>query len=203
MWACRLCSCHGIHPACCLRPVASVPPLMLVRSLNWRACRCPSKVGEILPKVAFLATIVAPTVALHTRAGVPQVRASTYITLYSALLGRETLRPLGLMVRSIIWPPPLLMPRFGPRWSTNPLWLLGLLWALAFYLTFHILHHSGLLHQSGQILDGQGNHHQTNITAESILKLAASPFFVEWQCVEVTEMLELLSVLSHKFAPLS
>jgi len=91
---------------------------MLVGSLNWRACRCLGNGGTVLPEVAFLATIVASTVTLHTRAGVPQVRASIYITLYSALLERETARPLRLMVRSVIWVV------FGPRWSTNPLWLL-------------------------------------------------------------------------------
>jgi len=174
---------------------------MLVRSLNWRACRCPSKVGAILPKVAFLTTVVAPMVTLHTRAGVPQVRAFTYITLYSALLGRETPRPLGLMVGSIIWPPPLLMSRFGPRWSTNSLWLLGLFWALAFYPTFHLLHHPGLLHQSGKVLDGQGSHHQTDITAEAILELTASPLLIKWQCVEAAEVLESLSILCHGLSP--
>jgi len=66
---------------------------MLVRSLDWRACHYSSKVGAILPKVAFLATIYAPAVTFHMRAGIPQVRASTDITLYSALLGRETPRP--------------------------------------------------------------------------------------------------------------
>jgi len=89
-----------------------------------RACHCPGNGGTVLPEVAFLATVIASAVTLHTRAGVPQVRASIYITLYSALLGRETPRPLRLMVRSVIWPPPLLMSGFRPRWSTNLLWLL-------------------------------------------------------------------------------
>jgi len=75
---------------------------MLVGNLNWRACHCPSKVGAILPKVTFLATVVAPAITLHTWTGVPQVRASTYIALYSALLGKETSKPLGLMVGSVI-----------------------------------------------------------------------------------------------------
>ena len=78
--------------------------------------------------------------------------------IYSTVLGpvgRETPRPLGLMVGSIIWSPSLLMPRFGPRWSTNPLWLLWLLWALTLHLTLHLLHNPGLLHQSSEILDGQ------------------------------------------------
>jgi len=157
--------CHGINLACRVRLVAYVSPLMLVRSLNWRVCRYPSKGGTILPKVAFLATVVALTISLHARAGVPQVWASTYVALYPALLGRETPRPLGLMVGSVIRPPTLIMPRFGPIWSTNPLRLMWLLWSLAFHLTFHLLYHSGLLHQSDKVLDGQKSHHQPDITA--------------------------------------
>jgi len=88
---------------------------MLVGRLNRRVCRCPGNGGTVFPEVAFLATVVAPAVTLHTRADVPQMRASTYITLYSALLGRETPKPLRLVVRSIIWPPSLLMSGFGPR----------------------------------------------------------------------------------------
>jgi len=61
--------------------MASIPPLMLVRSLDWRTCHYSSKVGEILPKVAFLATVVAPAVTLHTWASVPQVGTSTDIAL--------------------------------------------------------------------------------------------------------------------------
>jgi len=176
---------------------------VLVRSLNWRACYCPGKVGAILPKVAFLAIVIAPTVTLHTRAGVSQVRASTYIALYSTLLRRETPRPLRLMVGSIIWPPPLLVPRSGPRWSTNPLWLLWLLWTLTFHLPLHLLHNPGLLHQTSEILDGQGSHHQTDIAAETILKLFASPLLIKWQGVETAEVLESLSILRHGLSPLS
>jgi len=83
---------------------------MLVGRLNWRACCCPSKGGVVLPKVAFLATIVASAVAFHAQADIPQVGASTYVTLHSALLGRKAPRPLGLVVGPIIWSPPLLMP---------------------------------------------------------------------------------------------
>jgi len=133
---------------------------MLMGSLNWRACCCPGKVGIVLPKVAFLATVVAPAVTLYTWTSAPQVGYSTYVTLNSTLLRRKAPRPLRLMVGSIIWSPPLLMSGLGPRWSTNPLRRLWLLWALTFHLTFHLFHHPGLLHQSGKILDGQGSHHQ-------------------------------------------
>jgi len=153
---------------------------VLVRSLNWRAYRCPGKVGTVLPKVAFLATIITPTVTLHTWTSTPQVRASTNVALNSTLLRRKAPRPLRLMVRSVIWSPPLLMPRLGPRWSTDPLRWLWLLWALTFHLTLHLLHHPGLLHQSGKILDGQRCYHQANITAEAVLELTASPLPVKW-----------------------
>ena len=139
----RLCSCHSIHLACCLRLVVSVPPLMLMGSLNWRACFCAGKVGTVLPKVAFLATVVAPTITLYTRAGTPQMRAPTYVALHSTLLGRKTTKPLRLMRRSVIRPPPLVMSRLGPIWSTNPLRLLR---PLTLYLILHLLHYFGLLY---------------------------------------------------------
>jgi len=110
------------------------------------ACRCPSKGGTVFPKVALLTTIVAPVVTLHAWAGAPQMRALTYVTLHSTLLRREAPRPLRLMVGSIIRSPPLLMSQLGPRWSTNPVWLMWLLWALTFYFTLHLLHHSSLLY---------------------------------------------------------
>jgi len=163
-------------------------------SLNWRACCCPSKVGTVLPKVAFLATIVAPTITLHTGTSVPRVGSSTCVTLHSTLLRRKTPRPLRLMRRSVIRSPPLVMSGFGPRWSTNPLRLLR---PLTLYLILHLLHYPGLLHQSGKILDGQGCHHQANVTAESILELATSSLLIEWQGVETVEMLELLSIISY------
>jgi len=93
---------------------------MLSRSLYWRSHHCSSKGGAIFPKVAFLATVVAPAIVLYARAGAPQMRASAYVTLYSTLLGRKTPRPLGLMVGSIIRSPPLLMSRLRPRCSTVP-----------------------------------------------------------------------------------
>jgi len=150
-----------------------------MESLNWRACCCPSKVGTILPKVAFLATIVAPAVTLHAWTTTPQVRASTNIALNSSLLRRKAPRPLRLMVGSIIWSPPLLMSGLGPTWSTNPLRRLWLLWALTFHLTLHLLHHLGLLHQSGKILDGQRSHHQADITAKVILELTTPPLLIK------------------------
>jgi len=168
-----------------------------VRGLNWRACCCPSKVGTILPKVAFLATVVAPAVTLHAWTSTPQVRASTNVALNSALLWRKPPRPLRLMVGSIIWSPSLLMSRLGPRWSTDPLRRLWLLWALTFHLTLHLLHHLGLLHQSGKILDGQGSHHQADVTAKPILILPASPLLIEWQGVETAEVFEPLSILCY------
>jgi len=106
--------------------------------------------------------------------------SSTYITLNSALLRRKAPRPLRLMVGPIIWSPPLLVSRLGPRWSTNPLRRLWLLWALTFYLTFHLLHYSGLFHQGGKVLDGQRSHHQADITAETVLELTASPLLIKW-----------------------
>jgi len=39
-----------------LRPVASVPLLVLCRSLYWRSRHCSSKGGAVPPKVALLAT---------------------------------------------------------------------------------------------------------------------------------------------------
>jgi len=129
---------------------------VLVRGLNWRACCCPSKVGTILPKVSFIATIVAPAVTFYAWTSTAQVRASTDVALNSALLWRKAPRLLRLMVGSIIQSPLLLMPGLGPRRSTDPL---RRLWALTFHLTLHLLHHSGLLHQSGKVLDGQGSHH--------------------------------------------
>jgi len=149
-------------------------------SLDWRACCCPGKVGTVLPKVAFLATVVASTVALHAWASAPQVRTSTNITLNSTLLRRKAARPLRLRVGSIIWSSPLLMFGLKPRWSTNPLRRLWLLWTLTFHLMFHLLHHPGLLHQSGKILDGQRSHHQADITAETVLEHTTSSFLIKW-----------------------
>ena len=153
---------------------------MLMGCPNWRACRCPGKVGTIPPKVAFLATVVAPTITLPTWTRIPRVGSSTCVTPNSALLRRKAPRLLRLMVWSIIRSPPLLMSRPGPRWSTDPLRWLWLLWALTFHLTLHLLHHSGLLYQSNKILDGQGCHHQANITAKPILELPASPLLIKW-----------------------
>jgi len=129
--------------------------------------------------VAFLATIVAPAVTLNAWTNTPQVRASTDVALNSALLWRKAPRPLRLMVGSIIRSPPLFMSGLGPRWSTDPLRRLWLLWALTFHLTLHLLHHPGLLHQSGNILDGQRSHHQADITAEIGLELTTSPHLIE------------------------
>ena len=163
-------------------------------TLNWRACCCPGKVGTVLPKVAFFATVVAPTVTLHTWTSTPQVGSSTYITLNSTLLKRKAPRPLRLMVGSIIRSPSLLMSRPGPRWSTDPLrWLRP----LTLHFVLHLLHYPGLLHQSGKILDGQGCYHQATIVAESILELATSSLLIEWQGVETAKMLELLSIISY------
>jgi len=100
-------------------------------------------------------------------------------------------------VGSIIRPLPLLMSGLGPRWSTNPLRRLWLLWALTFHLTLHLLHHPGLLHQSGKVLDGQGSHHQADVTAKPILELPASPLLIEWQGVKTAEMFEPLSILNY------
>jgi len=72
-----------------------------VESLNRRACRCPGNGGAVLPEVAFLAKIVAPTITFHTRAGAPPVGASTYIALHPTLLRWKAPRPLRLMVRLI------------------------------------------------------------------------------------------------------
>jgi len=71
------------------------------------------------------------------------------------------------------------MPRLGPRWSNDPLRRLWLLWALTFHLALHLLHHPGLLYQSGEILDGQGSHHQVDITAKTVLELTASPLLIK------------------------
>jgi len=140
-----------MHPASHLRPVASVPLLVLVRGLNRRECCYPSKSGTVLPKVALLAIVVASAVTLHAWASTPQVGTSTYIALDPTLLRRKTLRPLRLMVRFVIWSPPLLMSGLGPRWSPYPLRLLR---PLTFHLVIHLLHYSGLPHQSSKILDG-------------------------------------------------
>ena len=129
--------------------------------------------------MVFLATVVTPTITLHTRAGTPQMRASTYVALHSTLPVRKTPRPLRLMVGPIIRSPPLLMSRPGPRWSTDPLRWLWLRWALAFHLALHLLHHPGFLYQNGKILDGQGCHHQANVAAKSILELATSPLLID------------------------
>jgi len=153
---------------------------MLLGCLNWRACRCPRKVGAISPKVALLATVVAPAVTLPTWTSMPRVGSSTCITLHSTLLRRKTPRPLRLMVGPIVRSPPLLMTEPGPRWSTYPLRRLWLLWALTFHLTLHLLHHPGLLYQSDEVLDGQGSYHQTDVTAKPILELPASPLLIEW-----------------------
>jgi len=165
-------------------------------------CCCPSKGRTILPKVAFLATVVAPTVTLHTRASTPQMRSPTYIALHSTLLMRKTPRPLRLMVGPIIRSPPLLMPGLGPRWSADPLRWLWLLWALAFHLALHLLHHPGLLYQSGKVLDGQRSHHQADVTAEPVLELPASPLLIEWQGVETTEVFEPFSILCNSLPSL-
>jgi len=144
--------------------------------------------------VAFLAIVVASAVTLHARASTPQVSTSTYIALDSTLLGRKTPRPLRLMVRSVVWSPPLVMSGLGPRWSTNPLRLLR---SLAVHLILHLLYYPGLLDQSSKILDGQGCYHQANVAAESIFKLSASLLLIEWQGVETAKMLELLSIISY------
>ena len=128
------------------------------------------------------------------------MKASNTKVLDPALLRREVLRPLGLMVGSIIWFPPLLMPRFGPRWSTNPLMLL---WALSLYLILHLFHYSGLLHQSCKVLDGQRGNHQMNVSTETILKLPASPLLIKRHGVETTKVLEFLSVPCHWLSSLS
>jgi len=168
-----------------------------MRSLNWRACCCPSKGGTVLPKVALLATVVASVVALHAWASAPQVRTSPNVALNSTLLWGKAPRPLRLMVGSIIRSPPLLMSGLGPRWSTDPLRQLWLLWALTFHLTLHLLHHPGLLHQSGKVLGGQGSHHQADVTAKAVLELPASPLLIEWQGVETAEVFEPLSILCY------
>ena len=89
--------------------------------------------------MAFLAIVVAPAIALHVRAGAPQMRAFAYITLYLTLLGRKALGPLGLVLRFAMRLPSLLMSQFGRKWSTYPL---GLLWALTFHLVLHLLYHT-------------------------------------------------------------
>jgi len=66
---------------------------MLVESLNWRACRCPSKDGTVLPKVALLATVVASAITLHAWAGTPQMRVPTYVALHSPYWGEKLLDP--------------------------------------------------------------------------------------------------------------
>jgi len=71
--------------------------------------------------VALLSIVIASAVTLHAWAGSPQVGTSTNITLYPALLRGKVPRLLRLMVRSVVWSPPLLMSRLGPRWSTYPL----------------------------------------------------------------------------------
>ena len=103
--------------------------------------------------MAFIATVVALAVTLHVWAHIPQMRASTYVTLHSVLLGRKAPRPLRLMVRSVIRLSPLLVPCLGPRWSTYPL---RLLWALTFYFIFHLFHNSGFLHQCAKSLMDNG-----------------------------------------------
>jgi len=142
IWTCSICSCHSVDSTCRLRLVAHVPLLVLLRSLNWRSCHYTSKREAVLAKVAFFATIITSTVAFHMQADTPQMSASTTKALDPVLLGRKTPRPLGLVVGHIVRFPPLLMPLFGPRWSTNP----RVLWALTFYLVLHLLHHPGLLH---------------------------------------------------------
>jgi len=127
------------------------------------------------------------------------MRASTLEALDPALLQREVPKPLGLIGRSIIWFPPLLMPWFGPRWFANPL----LLCTLSLYLILHLFHHSGLLYQRSKVLDGQWGYHQTNVPTEVVLKPMASPFFIEWQGVEAAKMLEPLCIFSQKFGSLS
>jgi len=82
---------------------------MLVGSQHWKACCYPCKVRAVLPNVAFLATVVASTVAFHAWAGTPQMMSPTYVVLHSTLLGRKTTRPLRLMVRFVIWSPPLII----------------------------------------------------------------------------------------------
>jgi len=101
--------------------------------------------------VALLDTIVASAITLQAWASAPQVWAPIYVTLHSTLLGRKTPRPLRLMGRYVIWSPPLVVSRLGPRWSSNPLRLLG---SLTLYLILHLLHHPGLLLRSGKILNG-------------------------------------------------
>ena len=124
-----------------------------MRSLNWRACCCLSKGGTILPKVALLTTVFASAVALHAWASAPQVRTFTYIALDSTLLRGKSPRPLMLMVRSVVWSPPLVMYGLEPRWFTNPMRLLR---PLTLYLILHLLHYPSLIHQSSKILYGQG-----------------------------------------------
>jgi len=63
---CSLYYSHGVNLARRFRYVAYVPLLVLGRSLA-----CPSKSGTVLGKVAFLATVVAPTIALHAWADIP------------------------------------------------------------------------------------------------------------------------------------
>jgi len=124
--------------ACCLCPSADAGGESTLEGLS-----LPLQGWAVLPKVAFLAIIVASAVALHVWAGTPQMWVPTNVALHSTLLGRKTPRPLRLMVRSVIWSPLLIMSGLGPRWSTNPLRLLR---PLTLYLILHLLHYSGLLH---------------------------------------------------------
>jgi len=61
----------------------------------------------------------------------------------------------------------------------------------------HLLHYSGLLHQSSKILDGQWGYHQADISPKVVLEFSASSLLIEWQGVEVAEMFELLSIFRH------
>jgi len=122
------------------------------------------------------------------------MRAPTYVALHATLLGRKTPRPLGLMGRFVIWSPPLIMSRLGPRWSTNPLRLLR---SLTLYLILHLLHYPGLLYQGSKILDGQGCYHQANISPEAVLKFLASSLLIERQSIEAAGVLELLNIVCH------
>jgi len=74
-------------------------------------CHYPSKGGVVLSKLAFLAIVITPVITLHVWANIPQMRASTYETLYSTLLRRKASRPLRLMVRFVIRLSPFLVPQ--------------------------------------------------------------------------------------------
>ena len=91
------------------------------------------------------------------------------------------------------------MSGLGPRWSINPLRLLG---SLTLYLILHLLHYPGLLYQSSNILDGQGCYHPANISPKAVLKFLASPLLIKRQSIEVTEVLELLSIFCHRLPSL-